>query len=119
MEKIVTPSMNAVNNIQKMPLGSITDDGNVYCEGQAGKIGPKIVDSLMSMQSINYMLQEEDYLIKGDTIEVCSTQSVLPCSAIAGFCETSSGTYTWEQPNSCAISREFGCSKEFSTLPGG
>ena len=74
-------SMNAVNNIQNMPLGSITDDGNVYCEGQAGKIGPKIVDSLMVMQSIKYTLQEEEYLIKGDTIEIRSTQSVLPCSA--------------------------------------
>ena len=98
-------SMNAVNNIQNMPLGSITDDGNVYCEGQAGKIGPNIVDSLMIMQSIKYTLQEEEYLIKGDTIEIRSTQSVLPCSASSGSCETSSGTYTWEQPNSCALAR--------------
>ena len=45
--------LNMVNKIDVIPIGSLTDDTNIYCEGESVLINGKIVNNILKLQTFN------------------------------------------------------------------
>ena len=67
--------LNMVNKIDVIPIGSLTDDTNVYCEGESVHINGKKVKIILKLGS---KVQEQSYLVKESTVELRSNHAVLP-----------------------------------------
>ena len=70
--------LNMVNKIDVIPIGSLTDDTNVYCEGESVHINRKIVNIILKLQTFKVIIQEQSYLVKESTVELRSNHAVLP-----------------------------------------
>ena len=72
--------LNKINQIDVIPIGSLTDDSNVYCKGESMHINGKIV-YILKLQTFKIIVQEQSYLVKESTVELRTNHAVLPCTA--------------------------------------
>ena len=97
--------LNKINQIDVIPIGSLTDDSNVYCKGESVHINGKIVYNILKLQTFKIIVQEQSYLVKESTVELRSNHAVLPCTALSNKCTTATGTYIWVPTPSCKLGK--------------
>ena len=88
--------MNTETVIRVVERGEITDNnGNVQCKGQTTKIGEKLVDRIIILAQTRVTIQEEEYLLTGNTIESVSDHLILSCKPTDGGCRSMDKTFIW------------------------
>lgn len=97
--------MGSETIIQLVPVGTLSDSGNVHCEGESRKLKSGMVDSLLVVEQVRLVVEEEKYLIKGQQVERLSNHAVLPCRSTDLSCTTESGTAVWSKPPDCPLAR--------------
>ena len=88
--------MNTETVIRVVERGEITDhDGGVQCKGQTVKIGEELVDNIIILAQTKITIQEEEFLLTGNTIEGVSDHLILSCKPSAGGCRSMEKTFIW------------------------
>ena len=89
-------TMNTETVIRVVERGEITDhDSNVQCKGQTVKIGEELVENIVVLAQTKITIQEEEFLLTGDTIEGVSDHLILECKPSAGGCRSMEKTFIW------------------------
>ena len=89
-------TMNTETVIRVVERGEITDhDSNVQCKGQTVKIGEELVENIVVLAQTKITIQEEEFLLTGDTIESVSDHLILECKPSASGCRSMEKTFIW------------------------
>ena len=100
--------LQAENVLHTTELGAIElADNSVSCRGQSLNVDGHVIDDIVVIGQYKITLIAEDYLVRGQSVEVSDGHLVLPttvCALSKGGCTTHSKTYIWTPPsNKCDL----------------
>lgn len=95
--------INSENIFNFVSKGNMqTSSTNIACEGEDYRYNNKVLKDSLQIKQATITVEDEEYLVKGNTIESTSEHLTLSCNANSKECLTSQSTYIWNtEENNC------------------
>ena len=68
---------------------------HIGCKGEDVHIGDTLYTNVLVFEEYRFLIQEEEFIVSQDTVEVTSDHTRLNCAYQTLGCETGQATYTW------------------------